>query len=81
MRQENICLHLDNKYPIIFGEIETSYFNIEISIILHEIKMYLITYHREFNVEAIYKSEDRISNNGSTLDLCPPIKRKKEKVI
>ena len=40
MRQENIYLHLDNKYPIIFDETETSYFNIEISIILHEIKMY-----------------------------------------
>jgi len=38
-RQENIYLHLD-EYPIIFGEIETSYFNIEIPIILHEIKMY-----------------------------------------
>ena len=34
-----IYLHLDNG-PIIFGEIETSYFNIELSIILHEIEIY-----------------------------------------
>ena len=38
-------------------------------------KCILITHHREFNLEAISKFENKTSSNGSALDLCPYIKK------